>query len=207
MSFSTSTGDPAAKPARTGNKMASKRNKQDDAPRRTVLRKRSALNDFSIINYNYLSRHALYLQRVVWRYQSWSKNEWTRQRRSVFALGDCCKKARQWPKLHPTWVLRGKLCTPGSRSSMRVELTRCARCRLGVVRPDSTIPSVKTCVAPSCKSLPNTDLVRSCGGSSVSVWLSSGCTASNLARCKSGVSWARWALTNASTCARYTQIS
>ena len=165
--------------------------------------------DFSIINDNHLSLYALYFQRVVWRYHAWSKNEWTRQLRSVFAQGDCCKKARQWLKLHSTWVPRGKPRTgkPGRRSSMKVGLRRCARCPLGGVWPDSMMPSGKTCAALSYKSLPNTDLVRSCGGSSVSVWLSSGCTASNLARCKSGVSWARWALTNASTCARYTQIS
>src|SRR5665647_3232387 len=135
--------------------------------------------DLSVIHDSHMSPHALYLQRVVWRYQAWSRNEWTRQRRGVFALGDCCKKARHQPKLHSTWVSRGKPCTRGRHSSLKVELTRCARCHLGVARPDSMRPSLKTCAAPSCKSQPNTDLVPSCGRSSASVWLSSGCTASN----------------------------
>ena len=49
---------PAAKPARTGNKMASKRNKKDDAPRRAVLRKRSALGKQSGKTANASTRNA-----------------------------------------------------------------------------------------------------------------------------------------------------
>ena len=70
---------------------------------------------------------------------------------------------------------------------------RCVQYRLVGVQPGWMNPSLRACAERSYRNLPSTVLVQSFGRSSALGWLSIGCTASNLARRKSGGSWVPWA--------------